>query len=276
MLVTDRTLCPRQGPGLPALVDAVAGSVDAVQVREKDLADADLLALARDLREVTRGRALLFVNGHADVALAAAADGVQLGEDAEPVEAVRRRVGDRLLIGRSVHTVEGALAAEEAGADLLVLGTIYPSRSHPGGATGGSDLVARVSRRTRLPVIGIGGITEANAGEVIRAGAAGIAVISAILTAAEPVRAAATLRAVVNAALQEHSGVSGMIRVTINGRPHEFERELGLPDVIARLAITHPRIAVAYNGTVLRGDEHASTVVRDGDRLEIVRMVGGG
>jgi thiamine biosynthesis protein ThiS len=67
-----------------------------------------------------------------------------------------------------------------------------------------------------------------------------------------------------------------MIRVTINGQPREFERELGLPELIKQLEITHPRIAVAHNGLVLRRDEHDATVVRDGDTLEIVRMVGGG
>ena len=67
-----------------------------------------------------------------------------------------------------------------------------------------------------------------------------------------------------------------MIRITVNGRPHEFERELALPDLVAQLEITHPRIAVAHNGVVLRKEEHAATVVRDGDTLEIVRMVGGG
>jgi sulfur carrier protein len=67
-----------------------------------------------------------------------------------------------------------------------------------------------------------------------------------------------------------------MIRVTINGRPREFEREMPLPELIKRLEITHPRIAVAHNGVVLRQDEHAATIVRDGDTLEIVRMVGGG
>lgn len=67
-----------------------------------------------------------------------------------------------------------------------------------------------------------------------------------------------------------------MIHVTINGRPREFERELPLPDLIARMEIAHPRIAVAHNGTVLRREEHAAAIVRDGDTLEIVRMVGGG
>lgn len=67
-----------------------------------------------------------------------------------------------------------------------------------------------------------------------------------------------------------------MITVIVNGRPREFEREMVLPDLIRHLEITHPRIAVAHNGTVLRQDEHAATVVHNGDTLEIVRMVGGG
>jgi sulfur carrier protein len=67
-----------------------------------------------------------------------------------------------------------------------------------------------------------------------------------------------------------------MITVTINGRPRQFESELALPELIRRLEITHPRIAVAHNGDVLRREEHDTVTVRDGDNLEIVRMVGGG
>ena len=67
-----------------------------------------------------------------------------------------------------------------------------------------------------------------------------------------------------------------MIRVTINGRPREFERDLALPELIERIEVAHPRIAVALNGTVLRKEEHAGAIVHDGDTLEIVRMVGGG
>lgn len=67
-----------------------------------------------------------------------------------------------------------------------------------------------------------------------------------------------------------------MIQVTINGRPREFDAPMALPDLVAALGITHPRIAVAHNGTVLHQDEHAATFVRDGDTLEIVRAVGGG
>lgn len=199
MLVTDRRLCPVDR--LPALAaQVVAHGVDAVQLREKDLPADELLALARALRAAIGDRALLFVNGDVDVALAAVADGVQLGEEAMSVAEARHRAGGRLLIGRSVHDVAGAVAAERAGADLLIAGTVYPSRSHPGGPSAGPELIRRIVAVVRVPVLGIGGITWENAAAVIAAGGAGVAVISAILAAPDPVRAAAELRAAVEAA----------------------------------------------------------------------------
>jgi thiamine-phosphate pyrophosphorylase len=196
MLVTDRTLLP---PGaLVAAVDrAVAGGVDAVQLREKDVPEAELLALGRELRAVTCGRALLLLNGPARLARALGADGVHLPENAAQPEAAERA---GLLLGRSVHDAAGAEAAERAGVDYLVVGTVYPSRSHPGGLTGGQDLVRNVCERVRLPVVGIGGITATNAGEVMHAGAAGVAVISAVLAAPDPRAAAERLAGVVRAA----------------------------------------------------------------------------
>lgn len=205
MLVTDRTLAP--AGRLAALVEqAVAGGVDAVQLREKDLADGALKALGRDLRAVTRGRALLLVNGSIDVARACAADGVHLAEgvDLTPRPPSQRGKGGGglgpFLIGRSVHDLPAARRAEREGADYLVLGTIFPSRSHPGGPTGGLELVREVGQSVDLPVIGIGGITIDNAAAVIRAGASGVAVISAILAAPDPTAAAAALVRAIDAA----------------------------------------------------------------------------
>ena len=128
MAVTDRALC-RGADGLVAAVEAaVSGGADAVQLREKDLAEAELLPLARRLRAVTEGRALLIVNGPLEVALAAGADGVHLPEDA-PMP-LRPRRG--FLVGRSVHSAEAARRAEAEGADYLVAGPVYETRSHPG------------------------------------------------------------------------------------------------------------------------------------------------
>ena len=194
MLVTDRTLAPHGT--LPALVDrAVAGGVDVVQLREKDLAERELLALGRDLRAVTRGRALLLVNGTVEQALAIEADGVHLAE-AAPLPAGRAG----LLAGRSVHAVAEAQRAMADGVDYIVAGTVFSSRSHPDGPTGGPRLVADICRQVSCPLIAIGGISASNAARVIEAGASGVAVISAILGAADPHAAAASLRAAVDAA----------------------------------------------------------------------------
>ena len=108
-----------------------------------------------------------------------------------------------LVVSRSVHSIEAAVQAERDGADMLVLGTVFPSSSHPDGPTIGLDGVRAVCDAVSIPVIGIGGITAANAGDVIRAGASGVAVISAIFDAEDPRAAAAELRAAIDAAWAE-------------------------------------------------------------------------
>jgi thiamine-phosphate pyrophosphorylase len=202
MLVTDRTLVSFER--LPDVVEqAIGGGVDAVQLREKDLPAEELTAIGRRLREMTRGRAALVVNGPVAVAQACDADGVHLPETAPlPAESERRR----LVVGRSVHDPTAAWAAAEEGCDYVVLGTVFPSRTHPGGATGGPELVSTVAGAVDLPVVAIGGITAENAGDVIRAGAHGVAVISAILAAQDPHAAARTLRRAIDATVGSHAG----------------------------------------------------------------------
>ena len=170
-----------------------------VQLREKDMPASDLYDLGVELVRVTADRALLFVNDRVDVALACGAHGVQIGERGLPTRRARELAGSRLLIGRSVHSVAGAKEAEEAGADLLILGTIYPTASHPEGPYGGEDLVREASDRVSIPIIAIGGVTACNAGAVIRAGASGVAVIGAVMDSADPRAAAARLNSAVKA-----------------------------------------------------------------------------
>ena len=124
---------------------------------------------------MTEGRALLVVNDRVDIALLSGADGVQLGENGLDAASARRLVGPEMLIGRSVHSVEGAAEAEADGADFLVLGTIFETASHPGADTGGLELVRDVTGRVGIPVIGIGGISESNVGglDSVRGGGGG-------------------------------------------------------------------------------------------------------
>ena len=193
-LVTDRG---RTASG--DLVDTARAAVDGgagmVQLREKDCPAGELLSLARELRSVTEGRALLIVNDRVDVAILSGADGVQLGENGLDVASARRLVGPEMLMGRSVHSVEGAVEAESSGADFLVLGTIFETASHPGADTGGLDLVRDVTGTVRIPVIGIGGISESNVAGLVESGAAGAAVITAISMTRDPEKAAFHLSA---------------------------------------------------------------------------------
>lgn len=209
MLVTDRSLCGGADGLVNAVAAAVAGGVNVVQLREKDLSDAEQAALAYRLRDAIGSKALLVVNDRTAVALSAGADGVHGGEASLPVDMMRREVAGRLLIGRSVHSVPAAVAAARSGADYLVAGTVFPSRSHPGQATGGVERVRQIVAAVPIPVIAIGGITAENAADVVHAGAAGVAVIAAILTGRNAQAAATDLRAALNAAVHAASAVAG-------------------------------------------------------------------
>lgn len=177
-----------------AVAEAVAGGVTMVQLREKDLPSGELLALARRLQAVTRGKALLVVNDRVDIAQAADADGVHLPENGLPVNVARWLLGRYALIGRSVHSVEAAVEAERAGADYVQVGTIFASPSHPGQPPVGVELIKQVRNAVTIPVLAVGGITAANLAAVIEAGAHGVAVISAILRSEDRKAAAQALK----------------------------------------------------------------------------------
>jgi thiamine-phosphate pyrophosphorylase len=198
MLVTDRQACGDRR--LEDVVEAaVEGGVNIVQLREKDLPAADLYGLALRLRQIVGTQALLLVNDRLDVALAAHAHGVELGGSSLPTD-IARKLAPGLLIGRSVHDVANAGGAVVDGADLLVVGTMFASRSHPGMTPAGPSLVRKIAAISTVPLIGIGGITPANATQVISAGASGVAAITAITMAIDPKDAAARLVAAVTEA----------------------------------------------------------------------------
>jgi thiamine-phosphate pyrophosphorylase len=186
-LVTDRH--QTHGRDLVTVVgDCLAAGLPAVQVREKDLAAAELAVLCRRLRVPTRERgALLIVNDRVDVALATGADAVQRTGASLPLEDIRAIAGGRLRVGASIHSLEDAVEAEAKGADWVVFGPVYdtPSKRRYG-APQGLDALAKVAGRVRLPVIAIGGLTPARVAEVRAVGASGVAVIAAILDVPSP------------------------------------------------------------------------------------------
>jgi thiamine-phosphate pyrophosphorylase len=177
-----------------------------VQLREKDLPGGRLLELAEALKQAIGDSALLIVNERVDVATAVGANGVQLGEEALPVAMARDMLGPEALIGRSVHSLDGAARAAQEGADFLVVGTIYATRSHPGEEPAGADLIRRIATACSVPLIGIGGINPSNMHEVIQAGASGAAVITSILASSDPRQAAQKLKQAMLAALPATRG----------------------------------------------------------------------
>jgi thiamine-phosphate pyrophosphorylase len=193
-LVTDRhQTCGR--PLVPLLREALGAGLRAVQLRERDLATRPLLALAEEVLRLTREhKALLLINDRVDLVLAVGADGVHLRSDSLPVAAARRLLGPHRLIGVSAHSVDEVVRAESEGADFVLLGPVYdtPSKRAYGPPIGLRPIEGATSR-CRLPVLAIGGITAARIGEVRRAGASGVAVSSAILSAADVPAATAQL-----------------------------------------------------------------------------------
>ena len=194
-LIAQRAGCRGR---LEETVEAALGAgVGAVQLREKQAATRELFDLARMLRVVTRRYdALLLINDRADVALAVEADGVHLGWQSMPVDQVRRLVGGDRLIGKSVHNLEEARAAAADGVDYVFAGPVFDTPSKAGVVpTLGLDGLRAICREIDLPVIGLGGIDSSSAAEVVATGARGVAVIRAILAAADPAGAAAGLLA---------------------------------------------------------------------------------
>jgi thiamine-phosphate pyrophosphorylase len=154
-----------------------AAGVDALQLREKRLDDRALLALALEARAALPPPARLLVNGRADVALAAAADGVHLPADGVPAAALRTRFGHGLLLGVSTHDLEEVRRARDAGADYVVYGPVYatPGKSGPATAAGAAGLARAAG--LGIPVYAVGGVTLGRFAEIAAAGAAGVAAI---------------------------------------------------------------------------------------------------
>jgi thiamine-phosphate pyrophosphorylase len=201
----------------------VASGVDAIQLRDKQLSDRELIARARRLRAVTlqpralpgasaprsiamkvdpraelgaaNGRALAIINDRPDVAAIVDADGVHLGQDDAAVKDARAIVGPRKLIGVSTHSIEQAQAAVLAGANYLGVGPIFQSKTKTFDVVPGIPLLRQVAAEIRLPAFAIGGITLENVGQVLAAGICRLAVSAAVVEAPDPAAAVKKLGA---------------------------------------------------------------------------------
>ncbi len=186
-VITDTTLQSRFTHAELAEL-AIGGGADTVQFRQKQGTTRELIAIAHSMQAVcAKHNVPLIINDRADIALAVEATGAHFGQDDMPVSIGRRILSPEAILGASARTEEKILAAISEGADYIGFGPIYGTTSKPDAeAAKGLERLCRMCEIAACPVIAIGGIGIQTAGEVIRAGAHGIAVISAVCAHPEP------------------------------------------------------------------------------------------
>ncbi len=198
IVITDRRLAaPRSVTDV--VLAALAAGAPTIQLRDKSATARELATMARALLPAARRHgALLFVNDRLDVALAVGADGAHLGPDDLPLSAARSIAPPAFLLGYSCDDPAEARQAERDGADYIGCGAVFPTRTKTEaiGEEIGTTRLEAVAHAVSIPVIAIGGITPANVARVVASGAAGAAVVSAVMAAEEP---AESVRALVSA-----------------------------------------------------------------------------
>jgi thiamine-phosphate pyrophosphorylase len=175
---------------------ALRGGVDVIQLRDKALADDELIAAAREFRAAADGAGALFVlNDRPDLVAACAADGVHVGQHDGSVADARAAVGDRRIVGRSTHEpAQGAAAEADPDVDYLAVGPVHATPTKPGRPAAGLGYVEWAAANVTKPWFAIGGLDAGNVGEITARGARRIVVVRAIAGAADPEAAARRLR----------------------------------------------------------------------------------
>ncbi|MFW6135923.1 MAG: thiamine phosphate synthase [Chloroflexota bacterium] len=197
-VITDRRAAGDR-PLADVIREALAGGATAVQLREKIAATREIIELGQALHAITRAAQVpLIVNDRVDIALAVGAEGVHVGQEDMPAPLARGLIGPGRILGVSAGTVAEARQAQVDGADYLGVGDVYGTPSKPdAGEPIGVQGLREIAEAVSIPVVGIGGITADRVAAVIEAGAAGVAVISAVVGAPDPEAAAHRLRQIV-------------------------------------------------------------------------------
>ena len=180
---------------------AIDGGADMIQFRDKVMSTGEMINMAFQLRELcSRNEVTFIVNDRLDIALISGADGVHLGIEDIPIQDARKFLGISKIIGGTAHSLGEARKAEREGADYIGYGHIYPTQSKPRTTKPkGLEKLAEVASKIKVPLIAIGGISLENAGDVMNAGAHGVAVIGSVLKSADPRAVVEKLRNIIYA-----------------------------------------------------------------------------
>ena len=193
--VTDRRALPAGVTLAQAVVAALDGGVTCLQLREKTASAGEILALARTLLPLCRARRVpLLINDRVDIALAAGADGVHLGQEDLPLPEARALLGPDRILGATAHTVEEALRAQAEGADYLGVGAMFPTGTKTDTVPTSADTLKAICAAVSIPVVAIGGVNAQNLPTLAGTGIAGAAVVTAIFSHRDLTDAARTLR----------------------------------------------------------------------------------
>ena len=199
-LVTDRSLCLNRTL-TDVIMQAVQGGVAYVQLREKDISTRLFVEEAMAIKKILKPHSVpLIINDRIDIALACGAEGVHIGQEDMPYEIARKLMGSKTIIGLSVEDWTDVEESQKLDVDYIGVSPVFPTptKTDTKGAWGLAGL-AKIKAFSRHPLVAIGGINEANAGEVIAAGAACIAVVSAICAASDPAVATRNLKNIIDA-----------------------------------------------------------------------------
>lgn len=189
LLILDTAMI-KEGRILSVAETAIKSGVSFIQLRDKISDDRALLGKARALRSLTVDNGcVLIINDRVDIALAAGADGVHIGQDDLPINHARAILGDERIIGVSTHTINQAIAAQAEGADYIGVGPVFKTSTKPGLEAIGLDIVLRVAEEIDIPAFFIGGINASNIEEINARGGRRVAVASAILKSEDIVTA---------------------------------------------------------------------------------------
>lgn len=192
-VLVSESVCRR--PWLESAEQAILGGADCLQLREKHLESGELLRRARQFVDLCRRHGVLsIINDRPDVAMLCGADGVHLGQDDLPADAVRKLIGTGMILGVSTHNMEQARQAVRDGADYIGVGPFFRSPTKPRDFLAGPEYARQAAASIAIPAVAIAGITAANVDEVLATGIKAVAVSSAVLAADEVRAAAAELR----------------------------------------------------------------------------------
>ena len=197
-LVTDRPLS-RGRSTIEIIKSAIFGGITCVQLREKEASTREFISEARAIQPLLAAHGIpLIINDRVDVALAVGADGIHVGQSDMHIDDARKIVGGRMIIGVSAESVEDAVEAEKRGANYIGVSPVFatPTKTDTAPPLGLAGL-AEIRRAVDIPIVGIGGINKTNAASVTAAGADGVAVVSAVVSADDPGAATAGLKSII-------------------------------------------------------------------------------